>query len=51
MHDLAPRLTHDSFYDNHVDCNVLALLSYSREPLGYRPESLYRSPPAAGPSV
>jgi hypothetical protein len=29
MHYLAPRLTHSSWYDNHVPCNALALLEYS----------------------
>lgn len=28
-HYLAPRLTHCSFYDNHVECNSLQLLAYS----------------------
>lgn len=51
MHDLAPRLTHGSFYHNHVDRSALALRSYSREPPGYRPESLHRSSLAAAPSV
>lgn len=27
----APRLHHNSFYDNHVECNALALLEYSFE--------------------
>ncbi len=31
LHYLASRLTHNSFYDNHVDCNALQLLSYSFE--------------------
>ena len=29
MHYLAPRLTHSSWYDNHVECNALRLLEYS----------------------
>ena len=29
LHYLAPRLHHCSWYDNHVDCNALALLEYS----------------------
>ena len=29
LHYLAPRLTHDSYYDNHIECNSLALLEYS----------------------
>ena len=29
MHYLAPRLTHCSWYDNHVPCNALDLLEYS----------------------
>lgn len=29
MHYLAPRLTHSSWYDNHVPCNDLDLLEYS----------------------
>ena len=29
LHYLAPRLAHSSFYDNHVECNALALLEYS----------------------
>ena len=29
LHYLAPRLTHSSWYDNHVTCNALALLEYS----------------------
>lgn len=29
LHYLAPRLTHSSFYDNHVPCNALDLLEYS----------------------
>ena len=28
---LAPRLTHSSWYDNHVECNALELLAYSFE--------------------
>lgn len=31
LHYLAPRLAHSSFFDNHVACNALALLSYSFE--------------------
>lgn len=31
MHYLAPRLTHSSWYDNHVPCNALALLEYSQD--------------------
>lgn len=31
LHYLAPRLTHSSFYDNHVPCNALELLPYSLE--------------------
>ena len=31
LHYLAPRLTHNSFYDNHVESNALQLLSYSFE--------------------
>ena len=31
LHYFAPRLTHCSFYDNHVECNALALLAYSFE--------------------
>ena len=31
LHYFAPRLTHSSFYDNHVECNALQLLSYSFE--------------------
>ena len=26
---LSPRLTHESYYDNHIDCNSLDLLDYS----------------------
>ena len=29
LHYLAPRLTHSSWYDNHVPCNALDLLEYS----------------------
>lgn len=29
LHNLAPRLTHSSWYDNHIECNALRLLSYS----------------------
>ncbi len=29
LHYLAPRLTHSSWYDNHVECNALRLLEYS----------------------
>ncbi len=29
LHFLAPRLSHSSWYDNHVPCNALALLDYS----------------------
>ena len=29
LHNLAPRLHHSSWYDNHVPCNALDLLSYS----------------------
>ncbi len=29
LHYLAPRLTHSSWYDNHVECNALRLLAYS----------------------
>ena len=29
MHEYAPRLTHESYYDNHVPANALALLEYS----------------------
>ena len=29
LHYLAPRLTHSSWYDNHVPCNALDLLDYS----------------------
>ena len=31
LHYLAPRLTHSSWYDNHVPCNALDLLAYSFE--------------------
>ena len=29
LHYFAPRLTHSSWYDNHVECNALRLLEYS----------------------
>ena len=29
LHYLAPRLTHSSWYDNHIQCNALRLLEYS----------------------
>ena len=29
LHDLAPRLTHSPWYDNHIECNALRLLEYS----------------------
>ena len=29
LHYLAPRLTHASWYDNHIECNALRLLEYS----------------------
>lgn len=29
LHYLAPRLTHSSWYDNHIECNSLKLLEYS----------------------
>lgn len=29
MDEFAPRLTHESYYDNHVEMNALALLEYS----------------------
>lgn len=29
LHYLSPRLTHSSWYDNHIECNSLALLEYS----------------------
>lgn len=29
LHYLAPRLTHSSWYDNHIECNALRLLEYS----------------------
>jgi hypothetical protein len=29
LHYLAPRLTHSSWYDNHIKCNALCLLEYS----------------------
>lgn len=29
LHNLAPRLKHSSWYDNHVPCNALDLLEYS----------------------
>lgn len=28
LHYLAPRLTHSSWYDNHIECNALRLLEY-----------------------
>ena len=31
LHYLAPRLTHSSWYDNHIACNALRLLEYSFE--------------------
>ena len=31
LHYFAPRLTHSSYYDNHVECNALQLLQYSFE--------------------
>ncbi len=31
LHYLAPRLSHSSWYDNHVECNSLRLLEYSFE--------------------
>lgn len=31
LHHLAPRLTHSSYYDNHVPCDALSLLEYSYE--------------------
>lgn len=31
LHYFASRLTHNSYYDNHVECNALQLLSYSLE--------------------
>jgi hypothetical protein len=31
LHYLAPRLTHCSWYDNHIPCNALDLLEYSLE--------------------
>ena len=31
LHHLDPRLTHSSWYDNHVPCNALDLLQYSYE--------------------
>lgn len=31
LHYLAPRLTHSSWYDNHIECNSLKLLEYSFE--------------------
>lgn len=34
-HYLAPRLTHSPFYDNHVECNALELLSYSLNNSGH----------------
>lgn len=29
MNEYAPRLTHESYYDNHIEMNALALLEYS----------------------
>ena len=29
LHYLAPKLTHSSWYDNHIECNALKLLEYS----------------------
>ena len=29
MHEFAPRLTHNSYYDNHIEMNALDLLAYS----------------------
>lgn len=29
LHYLAPRLTHSTWYDNHIECNALRLLEYS----------------------
>ena len=29
LHYLSPRLTHSSWYDNHIECNALRLLEYS----------------------
>lgn len=29
LHYLAPRLTHSSWYNNHIECNALKLLEYS----------------------
>ena len=29
LHNLAPRLAHSSWYDNHIECNALRLLEYS----------------------
>ena len=31
LHHLAPRLTHSSYYDNHVPCDALSLMEYSYE--------------------
>lgn len=31
LHHFAPRLTHSSYYDNHVPCDALSLLEYSYE--------------------
>lgn len=31
LHHLAPRLTHSSYYDNHIPCDALSLLAYSYE--------------------
>lgn len=29
LHNLAPRISHSSWYDNHIECNALRLLEYS----------------------
>lgn len=31
LHHFAPRLTHSSYYDNHIPCDALSLLEYSYE--------------------
>ncbi len=31
LHHFSPRLTHSSYYDNHVPCDALSLLEYSYE--------------------
>ena len=31
LHHFAPRLTHSSYFDNHVPCDALSLLEYSYE--------------------